>query len=160
MLFSSGDGVLIALAEDGRLTALYLGTDPEVYETKNAGTTRQFNAEEIRIETNRLSEVIRLAEGGTSEEQMQASSKPEVPEAHLLVISVAAFTEVAFALDVKSGNGQRVPASRSQVTIQAAGGDGREITDVEVTVQMEEPFYALPASFSSLSLGRYCVCII
>ena len=148
----SGDGVLVALAEDGHLTAFYLGTDPEVYETKNAGTTRQFNEEEIKVEANRLSEMIRLAEGGALENQ--TSTKPEAPEANLLLISVSAFTEVAFALDVKSGNGQRVPACKSQITVQALDENGAEITDIQVLVQIDEPFCATPSSFDSSSLGN------
>ncbi|OQV11483.1 Protein PTHB1 [Hypsibius exemplaris] len=132
---AGAEGMLVALAEDGHVSAYYLGTDPEVYETKATATTRKFNEDEIKIETNRLAEMIRQSEAAVASGVVAVEQGNE-PSA--VTVTVGAFSDISFAFDPRQqAASQRTPISKTQVTVESKVGI---LSDVQIDVQLSDPF--------------------
>ena len=145
-MFSSGnEGILVALAEDGHVSAHYLGTDPEVYEAVTTAATRQFNEEEIKLETSRLADLIKEAEeqgslASKATELNNSTSGGGAVEPPTVHVTVGTFSDITFAFDPRNTANQRTPITKTQITITPTT---TALLDVQIDVQLAEPFLAV-----------------
>ena len=146
---SGTDGILVALAEDGHVCSYYLGTDPEVYESKaTVAVTRKFNEEEIKLETSRLAEIIKQAEQGATTEN--SGARPA--DSPGIRVTVGQFSDITFAFDPRNATNQRTPVSKTQMTIEPMTSS---VLDVQIDVQLVEPLVAVLTSCVVEELGEY-----
>ncbi|XP_055327354.1 uncharacterized protein LOC129580719 [Paramacrobiotus metropolitanus] len=145
---ANGEGILVTLAEDGHVTAWYLGTDPEIYEVKTVVATRKFGEEEMKLETTRLASLIKQHEDNPNE----IKRDPVLgTDAKLLSITVKEFSTVIYAFDPKSSSGQRFPSTKSQLGVTPVGSG---LTDVRAEIRVPVPFITHPVELQIGTLTK------